>query len=91
MKRDPICGREVDPLRARGVAIVGAKRHYFCSLAHKREFLARRHDDWDEPTPLPPVVAPERDGTGPLQVVAHLRQRRGFLAYIVGLLRRFTL
>src|SRR5215468_5845714 len=35
---DPVCGKPVDPLRARGVAIVDGKTFYFCSTAHRDEF-----------------------------------------------------
>src|SRR5215813_1429984 len=59
--KDPICGKEVDPLRARGVAIADGEHFYFCSVEHKREFLRRRRDVWDEPTPLPPIVAMDHD------------------------------
>jgi len=37
--RDPVCGMEVDRLRARAVAMVGAETHYFCSQACKDAFL----------------------------------------------------
>jgi Cu+-exporting ATPase len=35
---DPVCGMPVDPLRARGVVIVGGHTYYFCSIAHRDEF-----------------------------------------------------
>src|SRR5262249_38185743 len=35
---DPVCGKPVDALRARGVAIVDGKTFYFCSTAHRDEF-----------------------------------------------------
>ena len=38
--RDPVCGVEVDTLRARAVAIVDRRTFYFCCAAHKAEFLA---------------------------------------------------
>lgn len=38
MARDPVCGREVDELRARAVSIYGGRTHYFCSAEHKTEF-----------------------------------------------------
>jgi P-type Cu+ transporter len=36
--RDPVCGMEVDRLRARAVAIVGGQTHYFCSQHCKEAF-----------------------------------------------------
>jgi YHS domain-containing protein len=39
MPRDPVCGKEVDALRAPAVAIVGEEIRYFCCAAHKEEFL----------------------------------------------------
>jgi YHS domain-containing protein len=36
--RDPVCGQEVDELRARAVSIYGGRTHYFCSAEHKAEF-----------------------------------------------------
>ncbi|HEX2570979.1 MAG TPA: YHS domain-containing protein [Polyangia bacterium] len=38
MARDPVCGQEVDALRARAVSIYGGRTHYFCSAEHKAEF-----------------------------------------------------
>lgn len=38
MARDPVCGQEVDELRARAVSIYGGRTHYFCSAEHKAEF-----------------------------------------------------
>ena len=29
--RDPVCGKVIDPLRARAVGIYGGVTHYFCS------------------------------------------------------------
>jgi YHS domain-containing protein len=40
--RDPICGAEVDTLRARAVAIVDGQTWYFCSAEHKKAFLDQR-------------------------------------------------
>ena len=36
--RDPVCGKEVDALRARAVGIWGGRTYYFCSPEHKAEF-----------------------------------------------------
>jgi YHS domain-containing protein len=40
MTRDPVCGREVDPLRARAVGIFGGRFVYFCSPEHKSAYSA---------------------------------------------------
>ena len=36
--KDPVCGRPVDPLRARAVGIFGGVTHYFCSQECKAQF-----------------------------------------------------
>ncbi len=36
--KDPICGKEVDPLRARAVGIFGGVTYYFCSQECKARF-----------------------------------------------------
>ncbi len=91
MKKDPLCGREVDPLRARAVAIIAGELVYFCSRAHRDAFVRETpRDDWDEPTPLPPIVAPDTDPVPMLELGAR-PARRGLWAFVVGLLRRFTL
>lgn len=38
MSRDPVCGKDVDALRARAVGIWGGRTYYFCSPEHKAEF-----------------------------------------------------
>jgi YHS domain-containing protein len=92
MKRDPVCGRDVDPLRARAVAIIGGEPIYFCSREHRDAYLRRRAapDDWDEPTPLPPIVAPDTEPVPTLDL-ATVQRSGGIWAFLVGLLRRFTL
>jgi YHS domain-containing protein len=35
---DPVCGKEVDPLRARAVGIFGGVTYYFCSAECKTRF-----------------------------------------------------
>jgi YHS domain-containing protein len=37
--RDPVCGKDVDELRARAVGIWGGRVFYFCSAEHKAEFM----------------------------------------------------
>ncbi len=67
--RDPVCGAEVDTLRARAVAIVDGTTYYFCSAAHKEQFL-RGSIPAPAPAPAPapvrapvPVPAPAPDAT----------------------------
>ena len=36
--RDPVCGKEVDGLRARAVGIWGGRTFYFCSAEHRAAF-----------------------------------------------------
>jgi YHS domain-containing protein len=36
--KDPVCGRPVDPLRARAVGIFNGTTHYFCSQECKTQF-----------------------------------------------------
>jgi YHS domain-containing protein len=36
--KDPVCGKEVDPLRARAVGIFGGVTYYFCSQDCKARF-----------------------------------------------------
>src|SRR5262249_32755502 len=99
MKKDPVCGRRIDPLRARAVAIVDGEPVYFCSrgpvCVGSRDpgaaYLRRAPgDNWDEPTPLPPIVAPDSEPVPVLELDVR-RRRRGIWAFLVGLLRRFTL
>ncbi len=42
MTKDPICGKEVDPLRARAVGIFGGVTYYFCSQDCKARFVDPR-------------------------------------------------
>jgi YHS domain-containing protein len=49
---DPVCGKQIDTLRARAVAIVDGVTYYFCSSAHKEQFL--RDKDWARPSLTPP-------------------------------------
>jgi YHS domain-containing protein len=66
MARDPVCGAEVDELRARAVAIVDGATHYFCSAAHKEQFLREREK---RPAPAPAAPAPvEKAVAAPIPV-----------------------
>jgi YHS domain-containing protein len=49
--QDPICGKEVDTLRARAVGIFGGVTYYFCSAECKAKFVDPRQ------TPREPVAA----------------------------------
>jgi YHS domain-containing protein len=40
--KDPVCGKPVDPLRARAVGIFGGVTHYFCSAECKARFADPR-------------------------------------------------
>jgi YHS domain-containing protein len=69
--KDPICGKEVDTLRARAVGIFGGVTYYFCSQECKAKFTAPRQSVGSEaiaterrvsppppsPPPSPPPVA----------------------------------
>ena len=55
MKRDPVCGREVDPLRARAVGIFGGLTYYFCSAEHKVEFARDPSAHLSRPAGQPPA------------------------------------
>jgi YHS domain-containing protein len=50
--KDPICGKEVDTLRARAVGIFGGVTHYFCSAECKAKYRDPRQQasaDWTGP------------------------------------------
>jgi YHS domain-containing protein len=50
--KDPICGKDVDTLRARAVGIFGGVTYYFCSADCKAKYQDPRQ------TPRPPVEPP---------------------------------
>jgi Cu+-exporting ATPase len=52
-KTDPVCGKPVNVLRARAVAIVGGQTFYFCSTEHKAEFARDPARFGAVPTPYP--------------------------------------
>ncbi len=65
--KDPVCGRRVDPLRARAVGIFGGVTHYFCSPECKAKFAdPRRNDAGAAPTGVDRRWRDEepRDSTG---------------------------
>jgi YHS domain-containing protein len=51
--KDPICGKDVDTLRARAVGIFGGQTFYFCSQECKSRYVDPRK------TPRPEVRKPE--------------------------------
>ena len=66
MARDPVCGKEVDELRARGVAIFGRTTYYFCSTEHRDQFAndpARRAADAAPIAPIAGESSGRRRGT----------------------------
>jgi len=46
---DPVCGKPVDPLRARAVGIYGGVTHYFCSPECKAKYTDPRAADQGPP------------------------------------------
>jgi YHS domain-containing protein len=59
--RDPICGKEVDPLRARAVGIFGGVTYYFCSQDCKAKYVdPRKTPRAAEPQPEPSRKDPSR-------------------------------
>lgn len=64
MVKDPICGKEVDTLRARAVGIFGGVTYYFCSQECKGRFVDPRQSTVDRRQPTaeerkPPEAEPE--------------------------------
>jgi YHS domain-containing protein len=56
---DPVCGKSVQPLRARAVGIFGGRTYYFCSTECKARFADPRRDARPEVQPVEQVPAPE--------------------------------
>ena len=48
----PICGKDVDPLRARAMGIFGGKQFYFCSQDCKAKFADPRKAPREESQPV---------------------------------------
>jgi YHS domain-containing protein len=59
--KDPICGKDVDTLRARAVGIFGGLTYYFCSAECKSKFVDPRKTTRDPATAGPD--APQRRAT----------------------------
>jgi YHS domain-containing protein len=84
--KDPICGKDVDTLRARAVGIFGGVTYYFCSFECKAKFKDPRQVAPAQA--MPPKDTGERRGRDPAALppppealpepvrYAHTRQRR---------------
>lgn len=59
--KDPICGKEVDTLRARAVGIFGGVTYYFCSAECKAKYVDPRR------APRAESTVDSRPSTGPEQ------------------------
>jgi Cu+-exporting ATPase len=57
--KDPICGKDVDTLRARAVGIFGGVTYYFCSAECKAKYVDPRQSTVDSRQ----STAPERTGS----------------------------
>ncbi|MDB4967764.1 MAG: hypothetical protein JWN44_3453 [Myxococcales bacterium] len=84
MVKDPICGKDVDTLRARAVGIFGGVTYYFCSADCKSKFNDPRQSGGSAPPMLerrrsepthPPAGAAD-DSSGSSVRYAHSRIRR---------------
>jgi YHS domain-containing protein len=81
--KDPICGKDVDTLRARAVGIFGGVTHYFCSQECKAKFVDPRQSGGASPprdsgerrrAPAEPEIATNTEA--PQVQYAHSRVRR---------------
>ena len=64
--KDPICGKDVDTLRARAVGIFGGVTYYFCSQECKSKYVDPRK------TPRAPSP-PAPDATKPMPIAAQAK------------------
>ena len=79
--KDPICGKDVDTLRARAVGIFGGVTYYFCSQECKAKYVDPRQP---APAAAPPPretgerrrAEPEPQTEAPPVKYAHSRMRR---------------
>jgi len=83
MVKDPICGKDVDTLRARAVGIFGGVTYYFCSQECKAKYVDPRQAAPSAPSaPLPRDtgerrrVEPDVQTEAPPVKYAHSRMRR---------------
>lgn len=58
--KDPICGKDVDTLRARAVGIFGGVTYYFCSADCKAKYQDPRHAPRTNVAPVAEVAPPAR-------------------------------
>jgi YHS domain-containing protein len=74
---DPVCGKPVDPLRARAIGIFGGTTYYFCSADCKARFADPRRTERapvaaptpatpPKPAPPPKLVAPSKPVAAPV-------------------------
>jgi YHS domain-containing protein len=61
--QDPVCGKNVDPLRARAVGIYGGVTHYFCSVECKSRYVDPRQQE-SAPPPSVERRFQENEGEG---------------------------
>src|SRR3954467_391296 len=83
MVKDPICGKDVDTLRARAVGIFGGVTYYFCSAECKAKYVDPRQQptgDRRQATGNEGAerrrAAPETNVEAPAVKYAHSRVRR---------------
>jgi YHS domain-containing protein len=66
--KDPVCGKEVDTLRARAVGIFGGVTYYFCSSECKAKFGDPRKVPRDSKEPVwEPTERPDRQRRSTLE------------------------
>ena len=83
MVKDPICGKDVDTLRARAVGIFGGVTYYFCSQECKAKYVDPRQSTVDSRQSSVPErrrAAPEPEAAATTEAppvkYAHSRMRR---------------
>jgi YHS domain-containing protein len=67
MVKDPICGKDVDTLRARAVGIYGGVTYYFCSQDCKSKYVDPRKAARPEPAPAPKAPAAPKLVAAPIE------------------------
>jgi YHS domain-containing protein len=76
MVRDPICGKELDPLRASAVALVDGSFVYFCSVEHRAAFArGELPAQPPAPVPAPASVSARVETRAPASVSARVETR----------------
>jgi YHS domain-containing protein len=64
----PICGKDVDPLRARAMGIFGGKQYYFCSQDCKAKFADPRKAPREDSQPAVKLETPQPEPPKPPKV-----------------------